>query len=111
MFNLAREVYCTLYYFTYLFYECLPMFKILIFSQVGGEAMLPIRWMPPESILYGKFTVASDVYSFGVVMWEIFSFALQPFYGYGNEEVIEFIKKVCRHRYSLRKKRNFSKFL
>ena len=57
--------------------------------------MLPIRWMSPESILYGKFTVASDVYSFGVVMWEIFSFALQPFYGYGNEEVIEFIKKVC----------------
>lgn len=56
--------------------------------------MLPIRWMPPESLLYGKFTVASDVYSFGVVMWEVFSFAIQPFYGYSNEEVIEFIKKV-----------------
>lgn len=65
-------------------------------SQVGGEAMLPIRWMPPEAILYGKFTVAADVFSFGVVLWEIFSFALQPFYGYSNEEVIDFIKKV-RH--------------
>lgn len=63
------------------------------YYRVGGEAMLPIRWMPPEAILYGKFTVAADVFSFGVVLWEIFSFALQPFYGYSNEEVIDFIKK------------------
>ena len=56
--------------------------------------MLPIRWMPPEAVLYGKFTVASDVYSYGVVMWEIFSYALQPFYGYSNEEVVDYIKKV-----------------
>jgi len=63
------------------------------YYRVGGEAMLPIRWMPPEAILYGKFTVAADVYSYGVVMWEVFSFALQPFYGYSNEEVVEFIKK------------------
>ena len=56
--------------------------------------MLPIRWMPPEAVLYGKFTVASDGYSYGVVMWEIFSYALQPFYGYSNEEVVDYIKKV-----------------
>lgn len=56
--------------------------------------MLPIRWMPPEAVLYGKFTVASDVYSYGVVMWEIFSYTLQPFYGYSNEEVVDYIKKV-----------------
>ena len=58
--------------------------------------MLPIRWMPPEAVLYGKFTVASDVYSYGVVMWEIFSYALQPFYGYSNEEVVDYIKKVTK---------------
>ena len=37
----------------------------------------------------------SDVYSFGVLLWEIYTLALQPYYGYNNEEVVEFIKKVC----------------
>ena len=50
------------------------------------------RWMPPESILYGKFTTESDVWAFGVVLWEIYSFGLQPYYGYSNSEVIEMIR-------------------
>ncbi|XP_033737109.1 muscle, skeletal receptor tyrosine protein kinase-like isoform X2 [Pecten maximus] len=53
---------------------------------------IPIRWMPLESILYNKFTAESDVWSFGVLIWEIFSFALQPYYGMTHEEVIKFIK-------------------
>lgn len=59
----------------------------------GGEHdAIPIRWMPLESILYNKFTAESDVWSFGVLLWEIFSFALQPYYGMTHEEVIKFIK-------------------
>ena len=37
----------------------------------------------------------SDVYSFGVLLWEIYTLALQPYYGYNNEDVLEFIIKVC----------------
>jgi receptor tyrosine kinase-like orphan receptor 1 len=48
--------------------------------------------MPPESILYGKFTTESDVWSFGVVLWEVYSYGLQPYYGYSNQEVIEMIR-------------------
>ena len=63
------------------------------YYRVEGKAALPVRWMPPESIVYGKFTTESDVWSFGVVMWEIFSFGMQPFFGRGNEEVCEAVRK------------------
>lgn len=49
--------------------------------------MLPIRWMPPESILYRKFTTESDIWSFGVVLWEIFTYGKQPWYQLSNAEV------------------------
>ena len=63
----------------------LPLFR------VHGRAVLPIRWMAPESIMYGKFTMATDVWSFGVVMWEVFTYGQQPYVGLTNEEVITFI--------------------
>lgn len=54
---------------------------------------IPVRWMPLESILYNKYTVESDVWAFGVCLWEIFSFALQPYYGMTHEEVVKYIKE------------------
>ncbi|KAF6216387.1 hypothetical protein GE061_000729 [Apolygus lucorum] len=54
---------------------------------------IPVRWMPLESILYNKYTIESDVWAFGVCLWEIFSFALQPYYGMTHEEVVKYIKE------------------
>ncbi|KAM9742889.1 BDNF/NT-3 growth factors receptor isoform 3-T3 [Menidia menidia] len=74
-FGMSRDVYSTDYYRV----------------GVGGHTMLPIRWMPPESIMYRKFTTESDVWSLGVVLWEIFTYGKQPWYQLSNNEVIECI--------------------
>ncbi|XP_049335497.1 inactive tyrosine-protein kinase transmembrane receptor ROR1 [Astyanax mexicanus] len=73
--GLSREIYSSDYY------------------RVQPKTLLPIRWMSPEAIAYGKFTTDSDIWAFGVVLWEIFSFGLQPFYGFSNQEVMEMVRK------------------
>ena len=74
-FGLSRDVYGSDYY-----------------KVGGGSACLPVRWMPPESLLYGRFTIKSDVWSYGVLMWEIFTFSTQPYFGASNQEVIDNIR-------------------
>ncbi|XP_074594502.1 NT-3 growth factor receptor-like [Brevipalpus obovatus] len=69
-FGLSRDLYSTDYY------------------KIGRQAMLPIRWMSPESILYRKFTVHSDIWSYGVLLWELFTHGKQPFYELSDQEVI-----------------------
>ena len=54
---------------------------------------IPIRWMPLEAILHNKYTTESDVWAFGVLLWEIFSLALQPYYGLSHEEVVKGLKE------------------
>ena len=64
------------------------------YYRIGSsKACLPLRWMPPEALLYGKFTVKSDVWSFGVLMWEVYTFGRQPHSGISNYEVIDRIKE------------------
>lgn len=53
--------------------------------------MLPLRWLSPEALSLGKFTIYSDIFSFGVTMWEIFTYGMQPFYGRDNNEVSHYI--------------------
>ncbi|XP_055350850.1 NT-3 growth factor receptor-like [Paramacrobiotus metropolitanus] len=74
-FGMSRDLYSSDYY------------------KVGEQALLPVRWMPPESVVYRRFTVESDVWSFGVVLWEIFTYGKQPWYAFSNYEVIKQIKE------------------
>lgn len=69
-------------------YADLPTMCVGYVLKVGGHTMLPIRWMPPESIMYRKFTTESDVWSLGVVLWEIFTYGKQPWYQLSNNEVM-----------------------
>jgi serine/threonine protein kinase len=56
--------------------------------------MLPVRWLPPEAFVDGKFTTYSDVYSYGVLLWEIFTFAKLPYEDYDNNKTMELILEV-----------------
>ena len=73
-FGLSQDIYSTDYF------------------RLGDSELLPIRWMPPEAIMYAKFTTQSDIWSFGVVLWETFSFGMQPYFSLTNEEVVQHVR-------------------
>ena len=79
-FGLSKDIYSKDYY------------------RLGDASVLPIRWMPPEAIVFSKYSIQSDVWSFGIVLWEIFSSGAQPYYTLSNEEVVEYVndEKVLR---------------
>ncbi|XP_065845964.1 uncharacterized protein [Oscarella lobularis] len=55
------------------------MYQGEYYRRRGGT--LPIRWMAPETIAYGKYTVESDVWSLSVLLWEIFALGYKPYFG------------------------------
>lgn len=59
------------------------------YYRVHGAAVLPIRWMAPESF-YGHFSIQSDVFSFGITMWEVITLCRQiPLDHLTDNEIIQ----------------------
>nr|XP_021407178.1 epithelial discoidin domain-containing receptor 1 [Lonchura striata domestica] len=59
------------------------------YGRVRGRALLPIRWMAWESILWGRFSPASDAWAFGVTLWEVLTRCReQPYGALSDEQVI-----------------------
>ncbi|XP_042188566.1 muscle, skeletal receptor tyrosine protein kinase isoform X2 [Callorhinchus milii] len=73
-FGLSRNIYSADYY------------------KANENDAIPIRWMPPESIFFNRYTTESDVWAYGVILWEIFSYGMQPYYGMAHEEVIYYVR-------------------
>lgn len=71
-FGLARDVYKNDYY-------------------RNGKGLLPVRWMPPESLADGVFTSQSDIWAFGVLCWEVMTMGLRPYPAMGNQEVMHYV--------------------
>ncbi|VDQ02846.1 unnamed protein product [Trichobilharzia regenti] len=65
---------------------CRPVEPDVDFVSTSNESV-PIKWLPVESILNGRFHLDTDVWSFGVFLWEVFSFAAEPFAEKSYEEV------------------------
>ncbi|GAB6030439.1 hypothetical protein CHUAL_007310 [Chamberlinius hualienensis] len=64
------------------------------YYQIGfRKAMLPVRWMAPESLKDGISTPMSDVWSYGVLVYEIITFGSFPFQGLSNNQVLDFVSK------------------
>ncbi|GAA49307.1 insulin-like growth factor 1 receptor [Clonorchis sinensis] len=55
---------------------------------------LPIRWMSPEAVQYGMFSVQSDIWSYGITVYEIVTFGVFPYSDMGDVEVVERVKRM-----------------
>ncbi|XP_053129996.1 tyrosine-protein kinase BTK isoform X2 [Hemicordylus capensis] len=63
-------------------------------SSLGSK--FPVRWSPPEVLLYSKFSSKSDVWAFGVLMWEVYSLGKLPYERFSNSETTEHVTKGLR---------------
>ncbi|KAF5401487.1 Guanylate cyclase [Paragonimus heterotremus] len=64
------------------------------YYRFSRNCALPVRWMSPEAVQYGIFSVQSDVWSYGITLYEITTFGVFPYGEMGDVEVVERVKRM-----------------
>uniref|UniRef100_H2Z0H1 Protein kinase domain-containing protein n=1 Tax=Ciona savignyi TaxID=51511 RepID=H2Z0H1_CIOSA len=60
------------------------------------KTQLPLKWMPPESIKYGRYSEKSDVWSYGIVCWEIMTRGAIPYPTIQATEILKYLSEGSR---------------
>ncbi|TKS72151.1 Tyrosine-protein kinase BTK [Collichthys lucidus] len=63
-------------------------------SSAGSK--FPVRWSPPEVLLYCKFSSKSDIWAYGVLMWEVYTLGRLPYERLNNTEIVEQVSRGLR---------------
>ncbi|XP_027030761.2 inactive tyrosine-protein kinase 7 isoform X1 [Tachysurus fulvidraco] len=53
------------------------------------QSLIPLRWLPAESVFENDYSTKSDVWAFGVLMWEVFSHGEMPYATLSHEDILE----------------------
>lgn len=64
----------------------------VIDSRPSDSQLLPLSWIPLESILFNKFNMQTDVWSFGCLLYEFFSLGEVAYFGYSSKQVIDAVR-------------------
>ncbi|XP_034037776.1 tyrosine-protein kinase BTK isoform X2 [Thalassophryne amazonica] len=63
-------------------------------SSAGSK--FPVRWSPPEVLLYCKFSSKSDIWAYGVLMWEVYTLGRLPYERLNNAEIADQVSRGLR---------------
>lgn len=64
----------------------------VIDSRPSECQLLPLSWIPLESILFNKFNKQTDIWSYGCLIYELFSLGEVVYFGYSSKQVIDAIR-------------------
>ncbi|PFX29124.1 Mast/stem cell growth factor receptor kita [Stylophora pistillata] len=64
--------------------------------SIEKNKKLPVKWMAPESIFKGVFTIKSDVWSYGIFLWEMATMGGAPYPTFTNTELSKLLKNGYR---------------
>uniref|UniRef100_M3ZDK9 Tyrosine-protein kinase n=1 Tax=Xiphophorus maculatus TaxID=8083 RepID=M3ZDK9_XIPMA len=62
-------------------------------SSAGSK--FPVRWSPPEVLLYCKFSSKSDIWAY-VLMWEVYTLGKLPYERLNNTEIVDQVSRGLR---------------